>query len=76
VETNKVTQMVDPWPRASANRNISYNGEVIESAYARYRTGRVTPPSGTGTSAAYQSAPSNTAPVGPTVTQSSSSSSK
>ena len=24
---NRVTQMIDPWPPASANRNIAYNGE-------------------------------------------------
>lgn len=77
VQTNKVTQMIDPWPRASANRNIAYDGAVMQSAFERYRTGRVTPPGGTGTSATYQSAPSNAAaPVGPTVTQSSSSASK
>ena len=27
VATNEVTQMVDPWPRDSANRNIAYNGD-------------------------------------------------
>ena len=27
VATNKVTQMVDPWPRASADRNIAFNGD-------------------------------------------------
>lgn len=69
VQTNKVTQMIDPWPRASADRSIAYNGEVMESAYTRYRTGRVTPPNGAGTSATYQAAPNNTTPVGPTVTQ-------
>jgi hypothetical protein len=69
VQTNKLTQMVDPWPRQSANRNIASNGEVIENAYERYRTGRVIPPSGTGTSTSYQSnSQPNAAPVGPTVT--------
>ena len=27
VAANRVTQMVDPWPPASANRNIAFNGE-------------------------------------------------
>jgi hypothetical protein len=72
VAADKVTQMVDPWPRASANKNISFNGEKMQSAVERYRTNRVYPPSGSGTSAAYQpsAAPNNAAPVGQTVTQS------
>ena len=57
VMTNRVTQMVDPWPLA----------------YTRYRTGKVIPPVGTGTGTAYQPpptpAPNNATPVGPTVTQ-------
>lgn len=70
VQTNKVVQMVDPWPRASANRNIAHSGVLMQSAVERYRTGRVIPPNGTGTSATYQSAPQNNqTPVGPTVTQ-------
>jgi len=59
VATNKVTQMVDPWPRASANRNIAFNGEKMQSAVERYRTNKVIPPVGTGTSGTYQ-APTGT----------------
>ena len=44
VATNEVTQMVDPWPRSSADRNIAFNGEKMETAVNRYRTGRVIPP--------------------------------
>ena len=71
VQTDKVTQMIDPWPRASADRNIAYNGVVMQSAFERYRAGRVTAPSGTGTSATYQNAPpsNNQKPLGPTVNQ-------
>ena len=71
VATDKVTQMVDPWPRDSANRNIAFNGEKMQSAFERYRTNKVIPPNGTGTSTTYQapSAQNNAAPVGPTVTQ-------
>lgn len=71
VATNVVTHMVDPWPRESANRNIAFNGARIESAFERYRSNRVTPPRGIGTSGAYQdSAPAGPAPgpVGPAVT--------
>jgi hypothetical protein len=68
--SNSATQVVDPWPRASADRNIAYDGQVMESAVERYRTNRVYPPQGTGTSNSYQqsSAPTNNTPVGPTVT--------
>ena len=72
IATDKVTHMVDPWPRASANRDIAFNGNKMESAFERYRTNKVTPPRGTGTSGTYETAPAapnNMAPVGPTVTQ-------
>ena len=75
--SNQVTQVVDPWPRASANRNIAFNGERMQSAIARYRTNRVYQPAGIGTSGTYgqsSSAPgggatNNTTPLGPTVNQ-------
>jgi hypothetical protein len=72
IAADNVTQMVDPWPRASANKNISFNGEKMQSAVERYRTNRIYPPVRAGTSAAYQpsAAPNNSAPVGQTVTQS------
>ena len=70
-ETNKVVQMVDPWPAHAADRNIAYNGTVMQSAVERYRTGRVVQPKGAGTSAAYQpsNAPSNNAPAGQSINQ-------
>lgn len=73
VATNEVSQMVDPWPRASADKNIAFNGAKMETAVERYRTGRVIPPQGIGTSNNYQqnsNSQNNTAPVGPTVSQS------
>lgn len=76
VATNVVTQMVDPWPAASADKNIAFNGDVMEAAYTRYRTGKVYAPKGIDTSASYQApssnsgTPNNMTPVGPTVTQS------
>ena len=71
VATNQITQMVDPWPRASADRNIAFDGNKMASAFERYRTNQVIPPKGTGTSNTYQSAggQNNASPVGPTVTQ-------
>lgn len=61
VTTDKVSQMVDPWPRASANRNIAFDGSVMGSAVERYRTGKVIVPVGNSTSAAYQSGQNNNA---------------
>ena len=70
VATNEITQMVDHLPRASAQRNIGFNGERMENAVARYRTNRTYPPSTEGTSTSYAASqsPNNTTPVGPTVT--------
>jgi PBP1b-binding outer membrane lipoprotein LpoB len=59
VQADKVSQMVDPWPRVSADRNIAFNGSVMESAVERYRTGRVIQPVGNGTSGAYQGGQNN-----------------
>jgi hypothetical protein len=76
VASNQVTHMVDPWPAWSANQNIAFDGQKMQSAVERYRTNQVTPPKGFGTSGTYQqpqqsgsAAASNTTPVGPTVTQ-------
>jgi hypothetical protein len=55
--TNAVAMMVDPWPVHSANRNIAFNGEKMQSAVERYRTNRVIQPvNATTSSVAYQQA--------------------
>ena len=55
VATNKLTHMVDPWSRPSANRNIAFNGEKMQSAVERYRQNRITQPvNATTSSSAYQ----------------------
>jgi hypothetical protein len=60
VNGNKVVQMVDPWPRASARREIAYDGIVMRRAVERYHSGTVIPPKGTGTSTTYElQGPSN-----------------
>jgi hypothetical protein len=64
-EVNKVAQMTDPWPLAAENRNIDANGEKIQSAIERYRTNRVIPPQGTGTSSVSYSNPSPPPAVAP-----------
>ena len=52
IASNRVAQMIDPWPPASANRNIVYDGSKAASASERYRTNRVIKPAGIGTSSA------------------------
>ena len=55
VAANKVTHMVDPWPPSSANKNIAFNGEKMQTAVERYRQGRIIPPvNATTSSVAYQ----------------------
>ncbi len=49
VASSNAVQAVDPWPKESADRNAPANGQRIEAAIKRYRTGRVYPPIGTGT---------------------------
>lgn len=43
VASNIIVQTVDPWPRAAGNRNIPANGDRMQAAGERYRTGKVTP---------------------------------
>lgn len=53
--SNAITQMVDPWPAVSRDRNIPFNGQRMQAAVARYRTNKVTPPgSATANSASNQ----------------------
>jgi hypothetical protein len=55
--TNRVTHMIDPWSPASANRNIAFNGDKMQTAAERYRTGRIIPPvNATTSSVAYTQA--------------------
>ena len=44
VAGNTVTQMVDPWPAYSADKNIAFNGQKMQAASERYRTGKVIQP--------------------------------
>lgn len=72
VQTNKITQMVDPWPGHSAERDIASNGAVMQTAITRYRTGRVIPPVGMNSYGSNGGAPSppppvDATPLGPTV---------
>ena len=54
---DRVIHMVDPWPASSANKNIAFNGERMQSAIERYRQGKVIPPvNATTSSVQYQQA--------------------
>jgi hypothetical protein len=58
VAANAIQQTIDPWPRASANRDFSTNGARAAGAIARYRTGKIIEPLGTSTSSVnYGAAP-------------------
>jgi hypothetical protein len=55
--TDRVAQMIDPWPRNVGKRDIAFNGEKMQNAVERYRTGKTPPPVNvTTSSAAYQAA--------------------
>jgi hypothetical protein len=56
------TQIIDPWPRASADRRIAANGVVVQSAVERYRTCQVIRPVGTSSGGNYGSAQQGTQP--------------
>lgn len=51
---NRVTHMIDPWPPGSADRNIAFNGDKMQSAAARYRTGKIIQPKGLGTTSTWK----------------------
>jgi hypothetical protein len=44
IAANEATQMVDPWPPHSGDKNIGFNGQKMQSAVERYRTNTVIPP--------------------------------
>jgi len=44
VAANAAEQTYDPWPRASGNVNIAFNGQKMQSAVERYRNNKVIPP--------------------------------
>lgn len=42
--SDKAIQTVDPWPPQSNNNKIAFNGDKMQAAAARYRTGKVIQP--------------------------------
>jgi hypothetical protein len=43
-ESNRVAQVIDPWPAHSANKNIAFDGNKMQTAVERYRTNKVIQP--------------------------------
>jgi hypothetical protein len=44
IAANTAVQSVNPWPPASGDRNIAFNGQKMQAAVQRYRTNQVIPP--------------------------------
>jgi hypothetical protein len=44
IAANQATQVVDPWPAYSGDKNLTFNGQKMQSAVERYRVGKVTAP--------------------------------
>ena len=57
IAANQVTQMVDPWPPHSGDKNIASNGQKMQIAVERYRTDTVIPPISSTTSAEFEVPP-------------------
>jgi hypothetical protein len=64
IASNAAVETIDPWPTAAAHREIAGNGQLVQGAIERYRTNKVVPPQGTGTSSV-KYAPLLAAPVAP-----------
>ena len=47
---NKAIQTIDPWPAYAGRQDIAHDGERAAAAAERYRTNKVTIPTGIGTS--------------------------
>jgi hypothetical protein len=44
IASNRVAQMVDPWPRYVGDKNIAFNGQRMQGAVERYRRHEVIRP--------------------------------
>jgi hypothetical protein len=49
---NQAVQSIDPWPPATASRDIAFDGYKMQTAVERYRANKVIPPTNTTTSSA------------------------
>lgn len=44
IAANQAVQVIDPWPQRSANTNLAFDGQRMQSAAERYRTNTVVQP--------------------------------
>jgi hypothetical protein len=44
IAANQATQIVDPWPPYSGDKDLTFNGQKMQSAVERYRAGKVAAP--------------------------------
>lgn len=44
IAANQAVQVIDPWPPHSGNTNIAFNGQRMQAAAERYRSGTVVQP--------------------------------
>jgi hypothetical protein len=49
IASNRVAQMIDPWPPYVGNKNLAFNGDRMQAAADRYRRNCVIPPYPLGT---------------------------
>jgi len=69
VATNIATHTIDVWPIEAGEQRIVTSGQKAQGAVERYRTNKVTPPHGTGTSSVGYQAPSSSSQPAPSVSQ-------
>jgi hypothetical protein len=69
VATNIATHTIDVWPVEAGDQRIVTSGQKAQGAIERYRTNKVTPPSGTGTSSLGYQQPSASSQPAPSVSQ-------
>jgi hypothetical protein len=69
VATNIATHTIDVWPPYAGNTYIVTDGHKAQGAVERYRTNKVTPPVGTGTSSVGYAQPTAGATAAPSVSQ-------
>ena len=51
IASNRVAQMIDPWPAYVGNKNLAFSGDRMQAAADRYRRNCVIPPYPIGTTA-------------------------
>ena len=78
IASNRVAQMIDPWPAYVGNKNLAFSGDRMQAAADRYRRNCVIPPYPIGTTAlgvqqqAVQASAAGCLPAGTSQTTSSS----